>query len=53
MTNSESTAPPPTERGPERPVSPGLIVLAWLWVAVPFTYALWQLFARITQLFSA
>ena len=50
MTNSESTAPPPTEHGPDRPVSPGLIALAWLWVALPFTYAVWQLFA---QLFSA
>lgn len=51
MTNSESIAVPPTAR--ERPVSPGLIALAWLWVALPFTYALWQLFAKITQLFSA
>jgi hypothetical protein len=53
MTNSESTAAPPTERGPDRPVSPGLIALAWLWVVLPFTYAVWQLFAKITQLFSA
>jgi hypothetical protein len=53
MTNYESTAPPPTERGPERPVSPGLIVLAWLWVALPFSYALWELFAKISQLVSA
>jgi hypothetical protein len=31
----------------------GLIALAWLWVAIPFVYALWRLFAKITQLFSA
>lgn len=53
MTNSESTAAPRREREPARPVSPGLIALAWLWFALPFTYAVWQLFAKITQLFSA
>jgi hypothetical protein len=53
MTNSESTAAPPTERGPERPVSPALIALAWLWVVLPLGYAVWQLLAKITQLFTA
>lgn len=46
-------APYLTLLGGDRPVSPGLIALAWLWVALPFTYAVWQLFAKITQLFSA
>jgi hypothetical protein len=34
------------------PVRPGLIALAWLWVAIPFTYGVWQLFTKVTQLFS-
>jgi MFS family permease len=38
------------EPQPEKP--PALIALAWLWVALPLTYGLWQLFNRITQLFS-
>ena len=46
-------APYLTLLGGDRPVSPGLIALAWLWVALPFTYAVWQLVAKITQLFSA
>lgn len=29
-----------------------LLVLAWLWVIVPFTYGLVQLVARIPALFS-
>jgi hypothetical protein len=32
-------------------VSPALVVLAWLWVGLPFAYGAWQLFAKITQLF--
>jgi hypothetical protein len=30
-----------------------LIALAWLWVALPFGYGIWQLFTKITQLFGA
>jgi len=44
MTNP-STAPP------DRRVRPAPIVLAWLWVALPFAYGVWQLFTKITQLF--
>ena len=44
--------PVPTDRQPDRRVSPALSALAWLWVALPFTYGVWQLFAKITQLFS-
>ncbi len=47
MTNSESAAVPE----PGQSVSAGLIALAWVWVAIPFAYAIWQLFAKITQLF--
>jgi hypothetical protein len=36
----------------EQRVSPVLIALAWLWVVIPFTYGVWQLFSKITQLFS-
>jgi len=49
MTNSESTAPTAVQAG--RPISAGLIALAWVWVAIPFAYAIWQLLAKITQLF--
>ena len=44
--------PAPTDRQPDRRVSPALSALAWLWVALPFTYGVWQLFAKVTQLFS-
>ena len=47
MTNSESAA----AAEPGRPISAGLIALAWVWVAIPFAYAVWQLFAKIPQLF--
>ncbi|MEO3801600.1 hypothetical protein [Nonomuraea sp. B1E8] len=30
----------------------GLMVLAWAWVGVPFTYGVYQLFLKLTQLFS-
>jgi hypothetical protein len=36
----------------DRRVSPVLIALAWLWVALPFGYGVWQLLTKITQLFS-
>ncbi|MGQ0483632.1 MAG: MFS transporter small subunit [Pseudonocardia sp.] len=29
-----------------------LIALAWLWVAVPFAYGVWQLMIKVAQLFS-
>lgn len=29
-----------------------LAVIAWLWVAVPFGYGLWQLIIKVAQLFS-
>ncbi|MDT5258078.1 MAG: hypothetical protein QOD10_3158 [Mycobacterium sp.] len=44
---------PPTGAPTDRRVSPALIALAWLWVAVPFADGVWQLFAKITQLFGA
>ena len=43
---------PATPAGPDRRVSPALVALAWLWVALPFSYGVWQLFTKITQLFS-
>jgi hypothetical protein len=30
-----------------------LIALAWVWVVIPFAYAIWQLLAKVTQLFGA
>lgn len=36
---------------PSRPVAPGLVALAWLWVIVPFSYGLWQLLQKIPALF--
>ena len=34
-----------------RRVSPVLVAAAWLWVGVPFSYGVWQLFSKISQLF--
>jgi hypothetical protein len=34
-----------------RRVGPAPIGLAWLWVALPFAYGVWQLASKITQLF--
>jgi hypothetical protein len=36
----------------EAAVSTPLVVLAWLWVAVPFGYGLYQLLIKIPALFS-
>jgi hypothetical protein len=47
MTNPSTAAPT------DRRVGPVLIALAWLWVALPFAYGVWQLFTKITQLFGA
>jgi hypothetical protein len=30
-----------------------LIALAWLWVAVPFAYGVWQLLIKVSQLFGS
>jgi hypothetical protein len=46
--NAPKTGPPADRR-----VRPALIALAWLWVAAPFGYGLWELVAKATQLFSA
>jgi hypothetical protein len=44
------------ERAPGA-VAPGsrvpLAVFAWLWVAVPFGYGLWQLLVKVVQLFGS
>ncbi|WP_441296806.1 MFS transporter small subunit [Allokutzneria sp. A3M-2-11 16] len=29
-----------------------LMVLAWVWVGVPFAYGLYQLITKVTQLFT-
>jgi hypothetical protein len=29
----------------------GLMVVAWLWVALPFAYGIYQLFLKVVQLF--
>jgi hypothetical protein len=34
-----------------RAVNPALMVLAWLWVLVPFSYGLYQLVIKIPALF--
>ena len=39
-----------SQQQPEK--QPALLALAWLWVALPLTYGLWQLSNRISQLFS-
>ena len=39
--------------GRQSPVFWVLLVLVWLWVAVPFTYGLVQLIGRIPALFSS
>jgi hypothetical protein len=30
-----------------------LMVVAWLWVALPFAYGLYQLIVKVTQLFQS
>ncbi|MGR6922023.1 MFS transporter small subunit [[Actinomadura] parvosata] len=30
----------------------GLMALAWIWVGVPFAYGVYELFLKLTQLFS-
>lgn len=37
----------PSQQPPHRAV----IILAWLWVATPSAYGLWQLLAKVSQLF--
>jgi hypothetical protein len=37
--------------GENRPVSPVLAAVAWLWVLVPFCYGLYQLLIKIPALF--
>ena len=34
-----------------RPISHAVVVLAWLWVLVPFCYGLYQLVLKIPALF--
>ena len=40
---------------PERfePRRLALTVFAWLWVAVPFGYGVWQLLVKVVQLFAS
>jgi len=43
----------PTDSAVTKPAaSMPLVVLAWLWVAVPFGYGLYQLLIKIPALFS-
>ena len=30
-----------------------LMVIAWLWVGLPFAYGLWQLIVKVVQLFQS
>ena len=46
---TDARRPPGTGRG--RAVNPALMVLAWLWVLVPFSYGLYQLVIKIPALF--
>ena len=46
-TGHETTGHETTGRG----VNPALMVLAWLWVLVPFSYGLYQLVIKIPALF--
>ncbi len=50
MTSTD--APGVTLQPDGRPVSRGLIVLAWLWVLIPFSYGLYQLVVKIPALFT-
>jgi hypothetical protein len=51
MTTRNSSVPTiPTQS--DHPVGPLPIALAWLWVIAPFTYGVWQLLAKVPQLFS-
>ena len=48
-----STQAESASTGAERPVSPLLAVLAWIWVLVPFSYGLYQLIIKIPALFGS
>jgi hypothetical protein len=41
------------EGTPTRAVNPALVVLAWLWVLIPFGYGLYQLIIKIPALFGS
>lgn len=46
-----TTTDRPVESGIDRRYLP-IAVLAWLWVAVPFGYGIYQLLTKVVQLFS-
>lgn len=47
MTTQDTTGHGATERA----YNPALMVLAWLWVLVPFSYGLYQLVIKIPAIF--
>lgn len=40
-----------TEQGKRPPSRTGLLILAWLWVVLPFGYGVYELIRKVTQLF--
>ncbi len=44
-------APMSSHTEADRPISPALMILVWLWVLVPFCYGLYQLVIKIPALF--
>jgi hypothetical protein len=44
-------APPPDTAAPAKDRRP-LILLAWLWVAAPLAYGLYELFQKVAKLFN-
>ncbi len=47
---SQTQSPPHLPSG-EPPQHTAVLILAWLWVAVPFSYGGWQLLVKVSQLF--
>ncbi|GAB2909355.1 hypothetical protein ACFMQL_25865 [Nonomuraea fastidiosa] len=47
---AESADGPAAEPAAERRT--WLMILAWVWVGVPFAYGVYELFLKLTQLFS-
>jgi hypothetical protein len=49
MTELTSEPPPADQTTPSR--TP-LLIIAWLWVVLPFSYGIYELIRKVTQLFS-
>jgi hypothetical protein len=52
MTDLTSEPPATDPAGQTAPGRAPLLILAWLWVALPFSYGVYELIRKVAQLFS-